>query len=63
MNGTAGKTHRFRNSLLNALLVLPPAFLYTVKTDSPVYVLIAAALLAFAGFRKKGLSYRDRPII
>ena len=48
MNCPAEKTHRFRNILLNAALVLPPAFLYTVKTDSPVYVLIAAALLAFA---------------
>ena len=63
MNCPAEKTHRFRNILLNAALVLPPAFLYTVKTDSPVYVLIAAALLAFAGFRKNGLPYRDRPII
>ena len=55
----------FRLSLLliNAALVLPPAFLYSVKTDSPMYFLIAGAILLFAFFRKNYLPLRDRPII
>ena len=49
--------------LLNAALILPPVFLYTVKTDSPVYFLIASGVLLFAFFRKNYLPVRDRPII
>jgi|GEM_PF-1749781 len=54
---------RFSLLLINAALVLPAAFLYSVKTDSPVYFLIASAILLFAFFRKKYLPVRDRPII
>ncbi len=54
---------RFPLLLINAALVLPPAFLYSVKTDSPVYFLIAGAILLFAFFRKNFLPLRDRPII
>lgn len=46
--------------LLNAALVLPPALLYSVKTDTPVYVLITAAILLFAFFRKTYLPLGDR---
>ena len=48
---------------LNAALVMPPAFLYTLKTDSPVYFLITALILLFAFFRRNYLPLRDRPII
>ena len=65
MNTASNEPHPFRISilLLNAALVLPPAFLYTAKTDSPVYFLLASAILLFAFFRKDYLPLRDRPII
>ena len=65
MNTASNEPHPFRLSalLLNAALVLPPAFLYTVKTDSPVYFLLASAILLFAFFRKDYLPLRDRPVI
>ena len=65
MNPLPKDPHPFRLStlLFNAALVLPPPFLYSVKTDSPVYFLIAGAILLFAFFRKDYLPVRDRPII
>ena len=65
MNVPLREPHPFRLStlLFNAALVLPPPFLYSVKTDSPVYFLIAGAILLFAFFRKDYLPVRDRPII
>jgi len=65
VNTASNEPHPFRISalLLNAALVLPPAFLYTVKTDSPVYFLLASAILLFAFFRKDYLPLRDRPVI
>ena len=63
MNSSAVRPFRFSILLLNGALVLPPAFLYSLKTDSPVYFLIASALLLFAFFRKDFLPLRDRPVI
>ena len=47
----------------NALLILPPAFLYAMKVDMPHIFLIPAVLLGIGLFRKRALSYTDRPII
>ena len=65
MNAPLPDPRPFRLSalLFNAALVLPPPFLYSVKTDSPVYFLIAGAILLFAFFRKDYLPVRDRPVI
>ena len=63
MNSSAVRPFRLSILLLNGALVLPPAFLYSLKTDSPVYFLIASALLLFAFFRKDFLPLRDRPVI
>lgn len=65
MNQESGKISPFRWQVLvlNAALVMPPAFLYTLKTDSPVYFLITTAILLFAFFRRNYLPLRDRPII
>lgn len=65
MSSGSGKLSPFqwRTLALNAALVMPPAFLYTLKTDSPVYFLITAAILLFAFFRRNYLPLRDRPII
>ena len=65
MSPDPGKLSPFqwRILALNAALVMPPAFLYTLKTDSPVYFLITAAILLFAFFRRNYLPLRDRPII
>ena len=65
MSSDPGKISPFqwRILALNAALVMPPAFLYTLKTDSPVYFMITAAILLFAFFRRNYLPLRDRPII
>ena len=65
MSSDPGKIAPFqwRILALNAALVMPPAFLNTLKTDSPVYFLITAAILLFAFFRRDYLPLRDRPII
>lgn len=49
--------------LRNAFLILPPAFLYSMKVDLPHIFLITAAILLVRVFRRKDLPYRDRPII
>lgn len=63
MNPSEIRPFRLSILLVNSALVLPPAFLYSLKTDSPVYFLIASALLLFAFFRKDFLPLRDRPVI
>ena len=65
MSFEPGKTTPFQWKILalNAALVMPPAFLYTLKTDSPVYFLITAVILLFAFFRRDYLPLRDRPVI
>ena len=67
MNSASGnplfKGFGFRIFLLNAMLILPPAFLYTMKTDMPHIILITAAMLGAGLFRRRYLPYRDRPII
>ena len=65
MSPDPGKLSPFqwRILALNAALVMPPAFLYTLKTDSPVYFLITSAILLFSFFRRNYLPLRDRPII
>lgn len=47
----------------NALLILPPAFLYSMKSDLPHIFLLTAAILLIRLFRRKHLPYGDRPII
>ncbi len=49
--------------LLNALLILPPAFLYSMKVDMPHIFLIPAAILAISFLKRNYLPYTDRPII
>ena len=49
--------------LLNMAVILPPAFLYTVKSDYPHYLILATAILLFTFFQKEYLPFRDRPII
>lgn len=49
--------------LRNALLILPPAFLYSMKSDLPHIFLLTAAILLIRLFRRKDLPYGDRPII
>ena len=49
--------------LRNALLILPPAFLYSMKSDLPHIFLLTAAILLIRLFRRKNLPYGDRPII
>ena len=67
MNGASGdplfKGFDFRAFLWNALLILPPAFLYSMKTDMPHIILIAAAMLGCGFLRRRYLPYNDRPII
>ena len=41
----------FRAFLLNALLILPPAFLYSMKTDMPHIILITTAILLICLFK------------
>ncbi len=53
----------FPELLLNMAVILPPAFLYTVKSDYPHYLILAAVILLFTFFRKEYLPFRDRPII
>lgn len=53
----------FMTLLRNMAIVLPPVFLYTVKSDYPHYLLIASVILIFAFLQKNYLAYRDRPII
>ena len=53
----------FRAFLLNALLILPPAFLYSMKTDMPHIILITTAILLICLFKRSYLPYSDRPII
>ncbi len=49
--------------LLNILLILPPAFLYSMKVDMPHIFLIPAVILAICFFKRNYLPYTDRPII
>ena len=65
MTREPGKLSPFQWKILalNSALILPPAFLYTLKTDSPVYLLITAAILLFAFLRRNFLPLRDRPVI
>ena len=49
--------------LLNALLILPPAFLYSMKVDMPHIFLIPAVLLVICFLKRSYLPYTDRPII
>ncbi len=62
-SGALFKGFDLRTGFLNALLILPPAFLYSMKTDLPHILLIAAAMLGTGLFRRSYLSYSDRPII
>ena len=57
------KPFSLRLLLCNAALIFPVVFLYTVKSDTPVYFIITAILLLFAFFRKEFLPFKDRPII
>ena len=67
MNGTSSGTlykgFDLRTVFLNALLIVPPAFLYSMKTDMPHILLIALAMLGIGLFRRNYLPYRDRPVI
>ena len=49
--------------LLNVLLILPPAFLYSMKVDMPHIFLIPAVLLVICFLKRSYLPYTDRPII
>ncbi len=53
----------FRTFFLNAFLILPPAFLYSMKTDMPHIFLITTAILLICLFKRSYLPYSDRPII
>lgn len=57
------KGFSFRSLLLDAFLILPPAFLYSMKVDMPHIFLIPAALLAICFLKRNYLPYTDRPII
>lgn len=53
----------FRTFLRNGFLILPPAFLYSMKSDLPHIFLLTLLILVVRMFRKKDLPYRDRPVI
>ena len=53
----------FGTFLRNALLILPPAFLFSMKSDLPHIFLLTLLILVIRMFRKRDLPYRDRPVI
>lgn len=68
MNKISSRTPLFKgfspaSLLLNALLILPPAFLYSMKVDMPHIFLIPAGLLVICFLKRNYLPYTDRPII
>lgn len=44
-------------------MILPPAFLYTLKSDLPHVFLLTSAMLAIQIFRRKPIEYSDRTVI
>ncbi len=53
----------FTTLLRNMAIVLPPVFLYTIKSDYPHYLILTVLILLFAFFQKNYLPFSDRPII
>lgn len=61
--GTPATAKDMRMLLLSACLILPPAFLYSLKSDLPHVFVITAAILAASLLKRVALPYSDRPII